>query len=308
MKNRCGYIIFAFQGRLKSAYTVLDTRTHARERKRENERARERERGRERGARARICVPSTSTYIHSALLHQHTTNLLSIPGEVEERLHGPAHSHLSDTHAHAERGRERGKEAGRKRERGREEEREREEERSGSTCIHSFSTLATKHSSTYPPTLSILRIARQDCQSICAVLRHCKARAEMAHAREKLGGGLTIRTGKSCPWPAKTPLLSNKFPDFRLGPPTNAPVAQDILSAAPSRRDQRECKVVHHSPSVSRQQSGTPSVLSNEIERTTTRQRVAQKVCVYASKSRDPQEYRGSTPVASELSRSYCQT
>ena len=87
----------------------------------------------------------------------------------------------------------------------------------------------TQHSSTHPRTLSILRVARQDCKSICAVLEHCKADAERAraraHARERIGGGFTIPTGKSCPWPAKKPLLSNKFPDFRLGPPTNAPLA-----------------------------------------------------------------------------------
>ena len=134
-------------------------------------------------------------------------------------MHGPALTH-THTHAHAERGRERGREAGRKRgergreeetERGREEERERKRGAGAHAYIHSAllqpnTTLIhtpthTKHSASH--------MAGLPCQSICAVLGHCKADAERAraraHARERIGGGFTIPTGKSCPWPPKKP-------------------------------------------------------------------------------------------------------
>ena len=59
MKDRCGCIIFAFQGRLKSAYTVLHTHTCER-----TERAREREREAERER-------PESPYMHSFNEHVH---------------------------------------------------------------------------------------------------------------------------------------------------------------------------------------------------------------------------------------------
>jgi len=65
--------------------------------------------------------------MHSALPHEHTTHLLSIPWEVEERLHGPA---LSLSHTCARREREGKRKRERERESGRERERERERERS----------------------------------------------------------------------------------------------------------------------------------------------------------------------------------
>jgi hypothetical protein len=40
-------------------------------------------------------------------------------------------------------------------------------------------------------TPSIVRVTPQDCQSICAVQGHCKADAERAHARERIGGGIS---------------------------------------------------------------------------------------------------------------------
>jgi hypothetical protein len=194
-----------------------------------------------------VFIRRARTFIqHSRINTQHT--FFPFQGRLKSACTA-LHS-LSHTHAHAERGRERGREAGRKRERKRERASEREREsararerergREERENMHSFiqhSCTHTQHSSTHPHTPSILRVTRQDCQSICALAilpcdsraLHCKARAKRApcnarRALERIGGGFTIPTGKSCPWPAKKPLLSNTIPDCRLGPPKNAPL------------------------------------------------------------------------------------
>ena len=202
-----------------------------------------------------------------------------ISGEVEERLLSPTHTH---THSHAQRERE--CESARVRER--EAERNTREpvhafiERAHTFIQHSRmhkqhtffpfqgrlkNACTALHAHTHAQagrgrergreahthTPSILRVTPQDCQSICAVLCDCQTDAERAHAHERIEGGFTIPTGKSCPWPAKKPLFS-KVPDFRLGLTNNSPLASDIQLAAPNRGDHDECQGANHSQSVRR--------------------------------------------------------
>jgi len=292
MKNRCGCIIFAFQGRLKSGYIVLHTHTHAHA-QREQESESERESERERGARARTMQSfnehvhsfSTSTYIHSALPHQDTTHLLSIPGDVEERLHGPA---LSHTHAQAERGREREREAGRKRER----ERERERERSGSTSLHSFSTLAPAHN-THPHT----HTHQAFCESHgrIAMSKHlCCAGALQGRRREGAREGARARENRGRLHHSDGKILSlatqkTLIPEFcGLGPPLDPrvpsgpanlfpSVLRDSIGCSESRGSRRMQRGAPFAVGQSTAQRNTKCVVHTQWStRTTTRQRVAQ--------------------------------
>ena len=109
MKNRWGCIIFAFQGRLKSVYSVPHTHTHSHaQRERECESARVREREAERNTREPVhaFIERAHTFIqHSRMHKQHT--FFPFQGRLKNACTA-LHAH---THAHAGRGRERGREA-----------------------------------------------------------------------------------------------------------------------------------------------------------------------------------------------------